>query len=96
MLIYKTGGKVQKFHTFSTVLLFAASGSAFVVAGLDTGFCGRVKVISFEININNNSIVLNININFSVQIIIIIIIVKYFIGIFVDESRLTSQLQTIF
>jgi len=38
MLIYKTGGKVQKFHTFSTVLLFPASGGAFVVIGLDTGF----------------------------------------------------------
>ena len=47
MLICKTGGKVQKFHTFSTVLLFAASGGAFVVVGLDTGFCGRV--ISYEL-----------------------------------------------
>ena len=50
MLIYKAGGEVQKFHTFSTVLLFAASGGAFVVVGLDTGFCGRVQVISFDIS----------------------------------------------
>ena len=41
------------------------------------------------ININNNRIVLNLNINSNVDIIIIIMIVKYSIGIFVDENRLT-------
>ena len=59
MLISKTGGPVQKFHTFSTVLLFPASGGAFVVVGLDTGFCGRV--ISLHIIDKNKSNEKNMN-----------------------------------